>query len=38
MDALVDVLKTKMIKRGVPVKNLNLGESRRPPDRACAAP
>jgi uncharacterized protein YajQ (UPF0234 family) len=26
MDALVDVLKTKMIKRGVPVKNLNLGE------------
>jgi cyclic-di-GMP-binding protein len=26
MNALVDVLKTKMIKRGVPVKNLNLGE------------
>jgi uncharacterized protein YajQ (UPF0234 family) len=26
MDALVDVLKTKMIKRGVPVKNLNLGD------------
>lgn len=26
MDALVDVLKTKMIKRGVPVKNLKLGE------------
>jgi uncharacterized protein YajQ (UPF0234 family) len=26
MDALVDVLKTKMIKRGVPVKNLQLGE------------
>jgi uncharacterized protein YajQ (UPF0234 family) len=26
MDALVDVLKTKMIKRGVPVKNLTLGE------------
>lgn len=26
MDAVVDVLKTKMIKRGVPVKNLNLGE------------
>ena len=25
MEALVDVLKTKMIKRGVPVKNLNLG-------------
>jgi uncharacterized protein YajQ (UPF0234 family) len=26
MDALVDVLQTKMIKRGVPVKNLKLGE------------
>jgi len=26
MDAVVDVLKTKMIKRGVPVKNLNLGQ------------
>jgi uncharacterized protein YajQ (UPF0234 family) len=26
MDAVVDVLKTKMIKRGVPVKNLKLGE------------
>ena len=26
MDALVDVLKTKMIKRGVPVKNLNFGD------------
>jgi hypothetical protein len=26
MDALVDVLKTKMIKRGVPVKNLNVGD------------
>jgi cyclic-di-GMP-binding protein len=26
MDALVDVLKTKMIKRGVPVRNLKLGE------------
>jgi uncharacterized protein YajQ (UPF0234 family) len=26
MGALVDVLKTKMIKRGVPVKNLELGE------------
>ena len=26
MDALLDVLKTKMIKRGVPVKNLKLGE------------
>jgi uncharacterized protein YajQ (UPF0234 family) len=26
MDALVDVLKTKMIKRAVPVKNLDLGE------------
>jgi cyclic-di-GMP-binding protein len=26
MNALVDVLKTKMIKRGVPVKNLKLGE------------
>jgi uncharacterized protein YajQ (UPF0234 family) len=26
MDALVDVLKTKMIKRGVPVKNLKLGD------------
>jgi uncharacterized protein YajQ (UPF0234 family) len=25
MNALVDVLKTKMIKRGVPVKNLDLG-------------
>src|SRR5262245_41406355 len=27
MDALVDVLQTKMIKRGVPVKNLKVGES-----------
>jgi uncharacterized protein YajQ (UPF0234 family) len=26
MDALVDVLQTKMIKRGVPTKNLQLGE------------
>ena len=26
MDALVDVLQTKLIKRGVPVKNLDLGE------------
>ena len=26
MEALVDVLKTRMIKRGVPVKNLDLGE------------
>jgi uncharacterized protein YajQ (UPF0234 family) len=26
MDALVDVLKTKMIKRGVPVKNIKLGD------------
>lgn len=26
MDALVDVLQTKMIKRGVPVKNLKLGD------------
>src|SRR5215208_5211333 len=26
MDALVDVLQTRMIKRGVPVKNLKLGE------------
>jgi cyclic-di-GMP-binding protein len=26
MDALVDVLKTKMIKRGVPTKNLKLGD------------
>jgi uncharacterized protein YajQ (UPF0234 family) len=26
MDALVDVLKTKMIKRGVPLKNLKLGD------------
>jgi cyclic-di-GMP-binding protein len=26
MDALVDVLKGKMIKRGVPVKNLKLGD------------
>jgi len=26
LDALLDVLKTKMIKRGVPVKNLNQGE------------
>jgi uncharacterized protein YajQ (UPF0234 family) len=26
MDAVVDVLKTKMIKRGVPVKNLKVGE------------
>ena len=26
MDALVDVLKTKMIKRGVPVKNLKVGD------------
>jgi cyclic-di-GMP-binding protein len=26
MDAVVDVLKTKMIKRGVPVKNLKIGE------------
>src|SRR5919108_4403372 len=26
MDALVDVLKTKMIKRGVPVKNLKFGD------------
>lgn len=26
MDALVDVLKTKMVKRGVPVKNLNFGD------------
>jgi uncharacterized protein YajQ (UPF0234 family) len=26
MEALVDVLKTKMIKRGVPTKNLDLGE------------
>src|SRR4029078_7089153 len=26
MEALVDVLKTKMIKRNVPIKNLDLGE------------
>jgi uncharacterized protein YajQ (UPF0234 family) len=26
MEALVDVLKTKMIKRGVPTRNLDLGE------------
>ena len=26
MDQLVDVLRTKMIKRGVPVKNLDVGE------------
>jgi len=26
MEALLDVLKTRMIKRGVPVKNLDLGE------------
>jgi uncharacterized protein YajQ (UPF0234 family) len=26
MDALVDVLQTKLIKRGVPVKNLELGD------------
>jgi uncharacterized protein YajQ (UPF0234 family) len=26
MDAVVDVLKTKMIKRGVPVKNLKVGD------------
>ena len=26
MDALVDVLRTRMIKRGVPVKNLELGD------------
>jgi cyclic-di-GMP-binding protein len=26
MDAVLDVLKTKMIKRGVPVKNLKVGE------------
>jgi uncharacterized protein YajQ (UPF0234 family) len=26
MDALLDVLKTKMIKRGVPVKNLKVGD------------
>jgi len=26
MEALVDVLKTKMIKRGVPVKNLKVGD------------
>src|SRR3954454_9643681 len=26
MDALMDVLKTKMIKRGVPVKNLKVGD------------
>ena len=26
MDALVDVLQTKMIKRGVPVKNLTVGD------------
>jgi cyclic-di-GMP-binding protein len=26
MDALVDVLKSRMIKRGVPVKNLKLGD------------
>jgi uncharacterized protein YajQ (UPF0234 family) len=26
MDALVDVLQTRMIKRGVPVKNLKLGD------------
>jgi uncharacterized protein YajQ (UPF0234 family) len=26
MDALVDVLKTKMIKRGVPVKNMKVGD------------
>ena len=32
MDALVDVLQTRMIKRGVPVKNLEVGElDRRPP-------
>jgi uncharacterized protein YajQ (UPF0234 family) len=27
MDALVDVLQARMVKRGVPVKNLDLGES-----------
>ena len=26
MDALLDVLQTRMIKRGVPVKNLDVGE------------
>jgi cyclic-di-GMP-binding protein len=26
MDALLDVLQTKMVKRGVPVKNLKIGE------------
>ena len=38
MDALVDVLKTKMIKRGVPVKNLKVGDVEPPPARACGAP
>ncbi len=27
MDQLLDVLRTKMIKRGVPVKNLNIGDN-----------
>ena len=38
MDAVVDVLQTRMIKRGVPVKNLEFGdlESRRPASR-CGA-
>ena len=26
MDALVDVLQTRMIKRGVPVKNMKVGD------------
>ncbi len=27
MDALVDVLKTKLVKRGVPIRNLKVGDS-----------
>ena len=29
MDAVVDVLQTRMIKRGVPVKNMKVGDSSR---------
>src|SRR5512132_4257577 len=29
MDAVLDVLQTKLIKRGVPVKNLDLGETKQ---------
>ena len=37
MDALLDVLQTRMIKRGVPVKNLRLGDL-DPVDRPIGAP